>query len=227
MPRETVLMQYYEAMLRHFGPSRWWPGDSPFEVVVGAVLTQNTAWRNVEKALALLRQRGELTPRLVWDLSQEELEECLRPSGFFRLKARRLRNVLGFFARDAEDDAPPADAGLAFLGGWDTGELRRELLGIGGVGPETADSILLYALDRPSFVVDAYTRRFCVRHGLVPEDIGYHELQAFFADVLPLDVPLYNEYHALVVRTVSTYCKKSAPRCGECPLGEFLEYAVE
>lgn len=227
MSRETILMHYYEAMLRHSGPSRWWPGDSPFEVVVGAVLTQNTAWRNVEKALNLLRQRGELTPRLVWDLSQEELEECLRPSGFFRLKARRLRNVLGFFARSADDDAPPADAGLAFLRGWDTGELRRELLGIGGVGPETADSILLYALERPSFVVDAYTRRFCVRHGLVPEDIDYHGLQAFFADVLPLDVPLYNEYHALVVRTVSTYCKKSAPRCGECPLGEFLEYAVE
>lgn len=222
-PRLALLLRWYEAMAAHFGPCRWWPGETFFEVAVGAVLTQNTAWRNVDKALDRLRERDALRPEAIAAMPDAELEECLRPSGFFRLKARRLRNLLDLFARYPGWDKGPENTGLGFLQQIDTGELRDALLGVRGVGPETADCILLYALGRPSFVVDAYTRRLCHRHGQLPEDVPYDELRDFFMDVLPEDVPLYNEYHALIVRTGNSYCKKSKPLCHLCPLGAFLE----
>lgn len=225
--RAEVLLQYYAAMHRHFGPSHWWPGETPFEVAVGAVLTQNTAWRNVEKAMALLRQANALSPLAMHTLPVPELEACLRPSGFYRMKARRMHALLAFFARVAGQAAPPDDPGLAFLHHLETDALRPMLLEINGIGPERADCILLYALQRPVFVVDAYTRRLFSRHGCVPPDIDYHALQAFFRDVLPQETALFNEYHALIVRTGKEFCTKSKPRCTECPLGGFLQCAVE
>lgn len=224
--RERTLLRLFDAMSAHFGPSRWWPGEHAFEVAVGAILTQNTAWRNVEKALGLIRRADALRPEALRSMPESELEQLLRPSGFFRLKARRLRNLLDYFAAFPGWDEAPGNLALDFVQHLSTGQLRAELLGVRGIGPETADSILLYALNRPTFVVDAYTRRLFHRHGLVPEDIAYEELRAFFMDVLPEDVPLYNEYHALIVRTGNTCCKKSRPLCGECPLGSLLEYEV-
>lgn len=224
-PRD-ILMSLYKSMAAHFGPCRWWPGETPFEVAVGAVLTQNTAWRNVEKALALLKAGGPLTPARLLAMPGDELEEALRPSGFYRLKTARLRNLLAFMA---SFPGFADDADLAFMRRRDTGTLRNELLNVKGIGPETADCILLYALGRPSFVVDAYTRRLVGRHALlppgVPHSLPYDGLREFFMDALPLDVSLYNEYHALIVRTGNVFCKKTRPLCHTCPLGPFLDGA--
>ena len=220
--RETALMALYRAMLEALGPSGWWPGDSPFEVAVGAVLTQNTAWRNVEKALDLLRAKGALTPVGLWSLSDLELEEALRPSGYFRVKAGRLRGLLAWLTAFPGWDGPSA-ASLDFAGGPPTAVLRDSLLAVRGIGPETADAIVLYAFSRPSFVADAYTRRIFSRHGHVPEQISYEALRAYFMEALPVDVPLYNEYHALIVRVGNVYCKKRKPLCAQCPLGGFLK----
>ena len=209
-------------MLDELGPSGWWPGDSPFEVAVGAILTQNTAWRNVDKALDNLRELHALTPAAMQALPDAALEDALRPSGYFRIKTRRLRALLHWFSGFPGWDAPEA-ADLAFAAHLPTDRLRRELLEIKGIGPETADCIVLYSFSRPSFVVDAYTRRIFSRHGLVPENMAYENLRAFFMDALPLDVTLYNEYHALIVRVGNTCCKKQKPLCGQCPLGKFLE----
>ena len=214
-------------MATHFGPLRWWPGGSSFEIAVGAILTQNTAWRNVEKALTLLRERDAIRPEAIHAMPQGELEECLRPSGFFRVKSQRLRHLIAFLSSFPGWDKAPGNLSLDFMQERDTGELRRGLLGVRGIGPETADAILLYALNRPSFVVDAYTRRIFSRHGFLPHDTPYEELRAFFMDALPLDVPLYNEYHALIVRTGNSFCKKSRPLCHACPLGVFLDRTVE
>lgn len=213
-----ILMRWYHAMAEHFGPCGWWPGETPFEVAVGAVLTQNTAWDNVEKALTLLRARDALRPEVLWNMPVEELENCLRPSGFFRLKTERLRSLLRYFTTFPGWDAAPGNLSLSFLRAETTESLRAALLDIRGIGPETADAILLYALERPSFVVDAYTRRLCGRHGLLPENVPYAELRSFFMDALTADVPFFNEYHALIVRTGKTFCKKNRPLCGKCPL---------
>ncbi len=218
-----MLLKYYEAMLAHFGPSKWWPGDSPFEVAVGAILTQNTSWKNVEKSIAYLKSKNLLCPQKMWQLSEEELQNAIRSSGFYRVKAKRLLNFLNFLAKMSGLEEPTNDTELKCLQGVETPTLREALLSVGGIGFETADSILLYALGRPIFVVDAYTHRLCTRHGFLPEEAGYEEMQEFFTDALPLDIPLYNEYHALIVRTLGTYCKKSSPLCTKCPLGEFLE----
>ncbi|MDR1490781.1 MAG: endonuclease III domain-containing protein [Desulfovibrio sp.] len=214
-------------MLARFGPSKWWPADSPFEIAVGAVLTQNTAWRNVEKAIAGLRARGVLRPEALYFMPVRELEELLRPAGFFRLKAGRLRALLEYFSAYAGWDVPPGNLRLDFLRGKDGRELREELLGVRGIGPETADCLLLYALGLPFFVIDTYTLRLCGRHGLLPPDAPYEEAQEFFMDRLEADAVLYNEFHALIVRTGHSYCKKSKPLCSGCPLGSFLDYAVE
>lgn len=213
--RETLLLNIYQAMLAELGPSYWWPGESMFEVVVGAVLTQNTSWSNVARAIENLKQAGLLSGDKLYALPESELAELIRPAGYFRLKAARLKNVLVFLKNECRFD-------LARLKEEDTGSLRGRLLTVKGVGPETADSILLYALEKPSFVVDAYTRRMVARHGYLPEDVDYEELREWFMDVLPQDVKLYNEYHALVVRTAKTWCKKKKPLCETCPLQRFL-----
>lgn len=217
MKREARLMAMFEAMRDRLGPSHWWPGDTPFEIAVGAILTQNTAWTNVTKAIANLRTRDFLDPKRMLAMSETDLADCIRPSGSFQVKARRLRNFL-FFLQER------CDLDLDHLRTEDTATLRAALLQVSGIGPETADSILLYALGHPVFVVDAYTRRILNRHLLVPEDIGYDELQSYFTDVLPLDAALFNEYHALIVRVGKEWCAKKAGKCAACPLGPFLEY---
>lgn len=213
--RETLLLNMYEAMHAELGPSHWWPGETRFEVAMGAVLTQNTNWRNVTRALDNLKQAGLFSGEKLHALPENELAELIRPAGYFRLKATRLKNLLLFFKNECRFD-------LSRLQERDQDELREKLLGVKGVGPETADSILLYALEKPSFVVDAYTRRMVSRHGLLPEDVDYEELRAWFMDVLPEDIRLYNEYHALIVRTAKNWCKKKKPLCDTCPLQPFL-----
>lgn len=230
--REELLLAMYDAMLQKLGPSGWWPATSPLEVAVGSVLTQNTSWVNVDKALALLESEGFLYDgkvdakvhadaiygKAMLEAPREVLEACIRPSGFFRLKTDRLRALLTFL-----NDACNFDFTRLGPDFWSTSALREELLQIKGIGPETADSILLYAAGHPTFVIDAYTRRIFSRHGLVPEDVWYDELQAFFMDVLDPDVHLFNEYHALLVRVAKDFCLKGKPRCALCPLREFLE----
>lgn len=210
-----LLLEMHRTMLSALGQSRWWPARSPFEVAVGAILTQNTNWRNVERAIANLRDKGLLTPRALDATAHRDLERLIQPSGFFRQKAHKLRAFLDFLRLHCNLE-------FSALQSLETRELRRLLLAIKGIGPETADSILLYALDRPVFVVDAYTARICHRHGLVPEDVGYDELQALFAERLPEDAALFNEYHALLVRVGKDWCRKKAPDCAGCPLQTFL-----
>lgn len=218
MDRETLLLSYYRAMSEALGPSSWWPGQTAFEIALGAILTQNTNWANVEKALANVRAHDALDPHVLRALPEARLAELIRPAGFFQVKARRVRNFLDFLDAHCALD-------LEQLKTWDLGVLREALLNVSGIGPETADSILLYALGHPSFVVDAYTRRLLNRHLLVPEDIDYAQLQDFFMDVLPADPRLFNEFHALIVRVGKTWCLKKAGLCTDCPLSIFLPQA--
>ena len=230
------LMEIYNQLLTAFGPGSWWPAESPLEVVVGAVLTQNTSWGNVEKAVAALRQK-ELLPQDVRDatpqqaaaaaqkagrsilaLPEEELAELIRPAGFYRLKARRLKNVLAFFDEVCAFDI----CWLSESRRHDDDTLRMALLRLGGIGPETADDILLYALDRPSFVVDAYTLRLFARHRLLPVVRNYESVRAMFMRALPQDIELYKTYHGLIVRACKEWCVKRRPDCPGCPLGRGL-----
>ena len=224
--RGKRLAALYEAMLAALGPSAWWPADTPFEVAVGAILTQNTAWTNVEQAMVRLRALDALHPSGMRGLSISELEEAVRPSGYFRQKAKKLLHFLDFldshggFGTDRN-----REAALACLQDLDTATLREALLGVRGIGPETADCITLYAAGRPSFVVDAYTLRILHRHGLVGDDTGYDELRDLFMGSLPHDAALFNEYHALLVRVGKEFCRKSIPLCASCPLEPFLEHS--
>lgn len=209
-PREL-----YRRLFDAFGPQHWWPGRSPFEVIVGAVLAQNTNWQNVEKAIRNLRQVDLLEPRALCDVPPEELEELIRPAGYFRIKARRLHNLLEFLVTRY-------DGSLEAMFSADRSRLRHELLAVDGIGPETADSILLYAGGVPVFVVDTYTHRVLARHGWIGFDADYHAIQDYFQSSLPDDPALYNEYHALLVRLGKEYCRKNNPRCQQCPLAELL-----
>lgn len=216
MSRASTITAMYDAMHSALGPSRWWPGETPFEVAVGAILTQNTNWKNVEKAIANLKERDLLSAEKMYALPQGELAELIRPAGYYNIKAVRLRNFLEFFRNEAEFD-------MEVLKVQELDEVREKVLSVKGIGPETADSILLYALEMPTFVVDAYTHRLMVRHGLVDEDVDYHELRALFMDSLPEDVALYNEFHALIVRVGKDWCRKKAGLCETCPLQPFLD----
>ena len=200
----------YDALLELYGPQNWWPADSPFEVMAGAVLVQSTAWRNVEHAIGNLRSSDSLSPAAIRGMSIDALEQLVRPSGFYRVKARRLRALCEYLGERYVDS-------IEAMNERPTGELRHELLDIYGIGEETADDILLYALDRPIFVVDAFTRRIFSRLGWCRQDSTYSDLQRMFHDNLPRDVVLYNEYHALIVRHGNTTCRKK-PDCGNCPL---------
>ncbi len=216
MAKTALLTDMYEAMLGALGKSGWWPSASPFETIVGAVLTQNTSWQNVEKALCVLRERDLLEPGRMEAVPQEVLAECIRSSGYYRLKAQRLKNVVSFLRESCDFDL------AALVADFPADRLRESLLSIKGVGPETADTILLYALEQPVFVVDAYTFRIMNRHGLVPEQTCYDDLQAVFTDNLSADVALFNEYHALLVRIGKSWCLKKQPVCESCPLQSFL-----
>lgn len=212
--RANTLRAYYDTLHAHFGPSQWWPGDSPFEVAVGAVLTQNTAWTNVEKAIANLKRAKLLAPSAILAAPLDQLESALTPSGYFRVKARRLRS----FCQHLVDHYNGSMARMARVP-LDT--LRPELLRVHGIGPETADDILLYACNKPVFVVDAYTRRIFARHRLVPRKIGYEPLRHFFENHLTPDVDLFKDYHAQIVYTGKDFCK-TKPNCEYCPLKEHL-----
>jgi endonuclease III related protein len=216
MSQSDTILAMYEAMHSSLGPSNWWPGETPFEVAIGAILTQNTNWKNVEKAIANLRAHDLLDARAMHDLALPELAELIRPAGYYNVKARRIANFLNFLKEEADYELESLKTEPLHL-------LRPKVLGVNGLGPETADSILLYALEFPTFVVDAYTARLMDRHGLSYEGIDYYELQAIFMDALPEDVALYNEYHALIVRVGKDWCKKKAGLCDTCPLKPFLE----
>lgn len=205
------LWAIYEALYARFGPQGWWPGETPLEVMVGAILTQNTSWVNVEKAIHNLKGAGLLTlPRLL-DLPTALLAEYIRPAGYYNIKAARLHNLLRLIAGEHDGDLD------AFLN-QPLHQLREQLLGVKGIGPETADAIILYAARQPVFVVDAYTFRLLSRHDLADDSADYASLQALFMDNLPEDVTLFGEYHALIVRACKEYCRKTKPMCGECPV---------
>ena len=211
--------QVYDRLFAAYGPQGWWPGGhDPFEVIVGAILTQNTAWANVERALAALRTAGALSPERMSALGEPELAELVRPSGTFRVKARRLRAFLDMLhARFGGDLAAllalPADA------------TRVTLLAVPGIGPETADAIALYAAGKPAFVIDAYTRRIVDRLGLAPEERSYGGYRSLFTSALAAEAALYSEYHALLVEHGKRRCTRNAPRCGGCPLADGCVYA--
>lgn len=206
-------LDIYNALYAHYGPQHWWPGDTPFEVMVGAILTQNTNWGNVEKAIANLKSAGALSAEAIHKMPEPELAELIRPSGYYNIKAKRLKAFISYFMETYGGD-------VVAMKGAGCERLRREVLVVNGVGPETADSILLYALGCSTFVVDAYTKRIFSRHGFFAEDADYHDVRAFFMDNLPADVKLYNEYHALIVRLAKDRCLKKAGRCELCLLME-------
>lgn len=203
--------EVYQLLFEHFGPQNWWPGESPFEIVVGAVLTQNTNWSNVSKAIDNLRDAGLLNYSELKKLSVDEIASYIRPSGYYNLKAKRLRNLFDMLEEQYDGELD------LFLGDQHD-RCRDNLLAVKGVGPETADAILLYACNHPAFVIDTYTHRVFSRHDLVDEETDYETMQDLFLSMLPEDVQLYNEYHALIVKTATTYCKKNNPLCEKCPL---------
>ena len=212
-------LRVHDTLLAAFGPQHWWPGETPFEVMVGAMLTQNTAWTNVERAIANLKQADALSCRAILDLEPAGLAGLIRPAGYFNVKAKRLQALCNFLHTRGVADTPEELAGTTPLP-----RLREDLLAVHGVGEETADSILLYALDLPSFVVDAYTRRIFTRLGLLGGDETYRDIQNRFHGHLPKQLTLYNEYHALIVALGKSICRPK-PRCIQCPLTPLCPYA--
>lgn len=210
MATSEQLIQIYELLYEYFGPQKWWPGDTQFEIIVGAVLTQNTNWANVEKAIANLKAANALSPEVLYRMPPEQIAPLIKPAGYFNIKAKRLKNLLSWLFEQY-------GGRLKSLEQINTSVLREELLNIRGIGPETADSILLYAFARPLFVVDAYTARIMARHELIEPPFDYQQLQQLFESNLGEDVQMYNEYHALIVRTGKEFCKPKA-KCPNCPL---------
>lgn len=204
------LMLIYQRLYDSFGPQRWWPGDSPFEVIVGAILTQNTSWENVEKAIARLKEDSLLTPDALRNIEESLLAGAIRSSGYYNIKAKRLKSFIAFLFGEYNGD-------LSLMFSEEVEPLKEKLLSVNGIGLETADSILLYAGCKPIFVIDAYTKRVFSRHNLVPVNASYHETQDIFMKNLPKDATLYNEYHALIVYLGKNYCKRK-PNCLDCPI---------
>ena len=240
-----LLLKFYDQLLSQFGKQHWWPGDSPWEVAVGAVLTQNTNWNNVEKAIDNLKVAEALSVKKIHNLETAKIAELIRPSGYYNLKAKRLKNLAGWWIKNSSS---------AFDLSTELDEIRHRLLGVNGIGEETADSILLYAFNRCTFVIDAYTKRFLLRHKLMPLSthsgdptesgvihpggneveprdltfprsndirVTYNEMKSYFEENLPPDIELYKEYHALIVMLGKHYCK-TKPICDECPLSWHL-----
>jgi len=207
----------FELLLAHFGPLHWWPAETPFEVCVGAILTQNTNWGNVEKAIANLKREGLLSAEALRAVPVEKLAMVIKPAGFFNVKSVRLKGFVTWLFERYD-----GDLGRMFAVDWR--QLREELLMVPGIGPETGDSILLYAGGKPSFVVDAYTRRLFSRLGLIAATAGYEEVRALFMKHLPADVEIYNEYHALIVQHCKMYCRKK-PLCGTCFLRSLCPFS--
>jgi len=212
------LIEIYQLLLDRFGPQYWWPGETPFEIITGAVLTQNTNWANVKKAIANLKSANLLTPQKLHNLDVLQLAQLIRPAGYYNIKAKRLKNFLAWLFNDHNGQ-------LGCLEELTTDRLRAELLTIKGIGAETADSILLYAFDRETFVIDTYTARIAARHGLIEPEADYEQLQLLFQSNLPADTKLFNEFHALLVRLGKEFCKPRA-LCSRCPL-EKLPHNLE
>ena len=204
------LMEIYNLLLSSFGPQNWWPAETELEMMVGAVLTQNTSWNNVEKAILNLKEKSLLSIQNLSQIPSSLLAEYIRPSGYYNLKAKRLKNLINCIVNKYNGD-------ITTLFSLETETIREELLMVKGIGLETADSIVLYGAERPLFVVDTYTHRIVTRHGLIEEEAGYNDLQSFFMDNLSHDVDLFKEFHALIVKTGKDFCRKK-PSCSECPL---------
>lgn len=201
----------YKKLYSYFGSQNWWPADTPFEVIVGAVLTQNTSWRNVELAIRNLKKQKLLSASKLSRVSQRKIARLIKPAGYYNIKARRLNSFLKFFLANYQGS-------IKRMSLEDTQQLRRNLLSVNGIGPETADSILLYALNKPVFVVDAYTRRIFFRHRFIKDNEDYKKIQTLFMRNLKNNIKLFNEYHALLVRLGKEFCLKNNPRCKICPL---------
>jgi len=210
------LLEVYEKLLDAFGEQNWWPADDEFEVIVGAILTQQASWKNAEKAIKNLKQHRMLRSEALHKVDIKKLEELIKPSGFYRVKAKRLKSFVDFLFEKY-------DGKLEKLFSLSMKDLRRELLSINGIGNETADSIVLYSAGKPSFVVDAYTIRIFSRLGLIKEK-KYEKVKDFFEKNLPRNVDLYKEYHALIVELGKNICKVK-PKCFSCPLNKWCEYA--
>jgi len=218
------LRRAYELMRAHFGHQHWWPGETPFEVCVGAILTQNTSWSNVERAIGNLKAAGVLDPRRLYALEERQLAEFICPAGYFNVKARRLRSFLRVLVEGYAGKLKRLFAG-------DTAEVRARLLGINGIGPETADSMLLYAGGHHSFVIDAYTKRIFHRHGWCGMEADYHELQELCRNSLNHQaekrrLDYWQDYHAQIVMVGKHYCRGRAAKCEACPLREMLKSEV-
>lgn len=209
--RNESLRRIYDSLYEHFGPQHWWPGETPFEIMLGAILTQATNWGNVEKAILNLKSNGLLEPYAIKEMPVQKLAELIRPVGYFNQKAKKIKSLVDYLVEKYGGD-------IDKMRQQDLQKLRDELLSLRGIGKETADSILLYALEKPIFVVDAYTYRVLYRHGFVGEEASYDEIQELFMDNLPHSVELFNEYHALFVALGKNYCKKSKPLCDTCPI---------
>jgi endonuclease-3 related protein len=211
---KPLIYQLYKNLYDYFGPQNWWPAEYEFEVIVGAVLTQNTNWRNVTKAIANLKKHNLLSVEKLKNLSISELARHIKPSGFYKIKAKRLKALVEYLDKEYQGD-------LLKMQSKPLTQLREELLKVYGIGQETADSILLYALNKPIFVVDTYTKRVLVRHKIIEENWNYAEIQQLFRESLPRSVKIYNEYHALLVKIGKEFCRK-IPKCSICPVRNIL-----
>ena len=205
------LLKIYDLLYRKFGPRHWWPGNTRLEIIIGAILTQNTAWANVEKAIRNLKKERVLNAKALSAIPEKTLAELIRPSGYYNIKAGRIKNFLKFLNTHY-------NGSLAGMFGTDLYKLKEELLSVKGIGQETADSILLYAGNKPIFVVDAYTKRIFSRHGFISKNVEYKKIQSLFMDNLRQDARLFNEFHALIVELGKTTCKSKKPLCDICPL---------
>ena len=219
-PTAATLREIYQELFHAFGPQHWWPGETPFEVIVGAILTQNTAWTNAAAAIENLKRERLLSPSALKQIPVGRLARLIRSSGYFNQKARRLKDFVRYLYGSYQGD-------LTRMRRVSLARLRNELLGISGIGPETADSILLYAFGKPVFVVDAYTRRVLARHSFISWDATYQEIQQLFMDRLPGNNSLFNEYHALVVALGKGFCRKTKPKCPTCPLRKVGRLCLE
>ncbi len=204
------LSKIYNILYKIYGPRNWWPADSPFEVIVGAILTQNTSWENVKKAIANLKKKRKLSPRQLYKIKISELSSLIKSCGYHNIKAKRLKSFIDYLFKNYKGS-------LSKFFSKSTGNIRKQLLAINGIGPETADAILLYAAGKAVFVVDAYTKRILERQGLIKPDASYEQIQQFFENNLPKSSKLFNEYHALIVEHAKWVCKKK-PICSECAL---------
>ncbi len=207
---KKIFSDIFHRLFTHYGPQHWWPGETPFEVMVGAILTQNTNWKNVEKAIQNLKRERVLDLKALRGLSEKKMAELIRPAGYFNVKTKRLKAFLDFLHQRYHGS-------IEKMRRRPTAVLREELLGVKGIGKETADSILLYALEHPIFVVDAYTYRVFTRHNLIGEEAVYEDLQELATDHIPADVKHYNEFHALLVNVGKDFCGPK-PKCEHCPL---------